>query len=216
LRQPIELPRAPDPDPYRDPIALAVVAEVNARDGDAGVAGIIERAAVKPEEFASRFSGFEECLVDSFDRFVAVYERRIGSAFNLQPDWRSSLRAAAYETADWMEERPDLVVFGMMKVLATKIEMARVIRERAFIFCGDLIDRAREEPGIEVGDDKATAMYAIGSIMQLLTHRLQAGEDYDPHAIVPEMMFTVVRAYMGDGPAEEELTIGRPSPAEDR
>lgn len=213
MRQPIPLPAPPSPDPYADPIALAVIAEVNARDGEASLAGILSRADVSIEEFYRRFTGFEDCLVDSFDRFVAVFERRIGSAFNLQPDWRSSLRMAAYETADWMDERPDLVTFGMMKVLQTNIEMARVIRERAFIFCGDLIDAARKEPEIGFGHDKATAMYAVGSIMQLLTHRLQAGEDYDPHAIVPEMMYSVVRTYMGDGPAEEELTIGRPTSA---
>jgi hypothetical protein len=46
--------------------------------------------------------------------------------------------------------------------------------------------------------------------VQLLTHRLQAGVDFDAHEIVPEIMCGVVRVYLGDEAAEEELTLPRP------
>jgi hypothetical protein len=52
-------------------------------------------------------------------------------------------------------------------------------------------------------------MFAIGSIVQLLTYRLQSGGPVEPAAIVPEMMYAVVRAYKGEEEAREELTLPR-------
>lgn len=210
-REPIELPSPPAPDPYRDPIALAVVAEVCERGEWASEAGVIARAGVSASAFYDRFATLEDCVLDVYERFIAAYERRIGEAFNAQSDWRSSLRAAAYETAAWMEENPELVGFGIIGVLQMRSELVRVRREEAFIFCSRLIDLGRSEPGSQADDDGSAATYAIGSITQLLTHRLQAGVAFSPHRIVPEMMYGIVRTYLGDAAAEEELILPRPS-----
>lgn len=77
--------------------------------------------------------------------------------------------------------------------------------------CGGLIDLGRVESS-EVEPDESAAMFAIGSIVQLLTYRLQSGGPVEPHAIVPEMMYAVVRAYKGEEEAREELTLSRPAP----
>jgi hypothetical protein len=214
MRQPIDLPPAPDPDPHQDPLALAVVAEVADRGEGADVTGLLARAGVESDEFAARFATLEDCAVDSYERYIADVERRVGVAFNSRPDWRSSLREAAYEMADFMDENPKLVRFGMTGVLGMKSEIARVRREEVIVFFGELIDLGRYEPGAEVGEDKAAAMFAIGSIVQLLTHRLQGGGRIEPHAIVPEMMFRVVRTYLGEDVARAELSLTRdPTPA---
>jgi hypothetical protein len=63
-----------------------------------------------------------------------------------------------------------------------------------------------------VEPDDSAAMFAIGSIIQLLTYRLQSGGPVEPHAIVPEMMYAVVRAYKGEEVAREELELVRPAP----
>jgi AcrR family transcriptional regulator len=212
LTRPVDLPPPPDPDPFLDPLAAAVVAEVVERGERASIAGVAARAGVSEREFRDRFASVEDCAVDAFERHIKAFERRAGAAFNARPDWRSALRAAAYETADFMEENPALLRFGITGVLAMKSEMARVRREEAFVFCSNLIDRGREEPGAEV-DDRDAAMFAIGSIVQLLTHRLQEDGPVEPHAIVPEMMYTVVRTYLGDEAARAELTLPRPARA---
>lgn len=90
-----------------------------------------------------------------------------------------------------------------------KSERARLLREGVFVFCGRLIDLGRTEADPAAPIDGSAATYAIGSIMQLLTHRLQAEERFDPHEIVPEMMYSVMRVYMGDEAAEEELSRPR-------
>ncbi len=205
----VELPPAPDPDPYRDPIALAVVAEVAERGELASVGGVLSRSGVSAEAFYRRYTGLEDCAVEAYERLIAVYERRIGTAFNSQTDWRSSLRAAAYETADWMEEHPEVVDFGMTGVLKMKSELARVRREEVFVFCAGLIDLGRTEASAKAEGGESAAMFAVGSIIQLLTHRLRTNGPVEPHAIVPEMMFQVVRTYLGEEIAREELTLPR-------
>ena len=211
MRRPIELPPAPDVDPYQDPLALAVVKEVFERGKDASEAGVIARAGVSKAAFLERYASLEDCAADAYKRFIADYERQIGRAFNAHPDWRTSLRAAAYVTADWMDKNPVLVSFGMTGVLQMKSERARLLREEVFVFCAGLIDLGRTEPGSQATADGSAATYAVGSIVQLLTHRLQAGEIFDPHEIVPEMMYSIVRIYLVDEAADEELVLPRPT-----
>ncbi len=214
MKQPIDLPPPPDPDPYRDPLALAVVSEVYERGEAASVAGVIARAGVPASAFAERYASLEACAVDAYERYIAAYKRRIGGAFNAHPDWRTSLRASAYECADFIAGEPALVSFGMTGVLQMRSEVARLHREEVFVFSAKLIDLGRTEPGSQAPEDGSAATYAIGSIIQLLTHRLQAGIDYDPHKIVPEMMYSIVRSYLGEDAAEEELTLPRPQRAQ--
>jgi hypothetical protein len=210
MRRQIDLPRVPDLDPYRDPLALAVVSEVFERGGDATAVGVIARAEVSAEEFAERYATVDDCALDAYERFIAVFKRRVGGAFNAYPDWRSSLRASAYETADWITENLELCSFGNTGVLQMKNEILRVRREEVFVFCAQLIDLGRTEPG-SLPNDGSAAVYAIGSITQLLTNRLQVGVDPDPHKIVPEMMYSIVRVYLGDEAADEELVLPRPT-----
>jgi hypothetical protein len=210
MRLPINLPPPPDRDPYSDPLILALIAEVAEHGQKASVDNVLARAGVSQEEFAGRYDSLEDFAVESYQLFIVSLERRIGIAFNSQDEWRDSLRAAAYEMADFMEEDPKLVRLGMIEVLRMKSEIARVRREELFSFFSELIDRGRDEPGAQVGDGKVAAMFAIGSIMQLLTHRLQEGAAIEPHATVPEMMYAVVRTYLGEEIAREELTLRRP------
>lgn len=205
---PIDLPPPPQPDPYQDPIALAAVAEICEAGEAASVDGLIARAGVSGAEFSRRYADLEECALDVYERFIAAYERRIGLVFNSRSDWRSALRAAAYEAADWMKENPDLVQFGTTEVLKMKNEAFRLRREEVFFQGAELIARGRYAS--ETADD-STSMIAIGSIVQLLTRRVQQGAPIAPHAMVPEIMYGIVRAYLGEEAAAEELVLPRPS-----
>jgi hypothetical protein len=106
-----------------------------------------------------------------------------------------------------MEENPDLVQFGTSEVLKMKNEAFRLRREEIFFHGAQLIARGREAS--ETADD-STAMIAVGSIAQLLTRRVQQGVPIAPHAVVPEIMYGVVRAYLGEEAAAEELVLPRP------
>jgi AcrR family transcriptional regulator len=213
MRRPIALPPWPDPDPFEDPIAMALVAEVCEEDPlRMSAINVAQRAGISPAEFHIRFASFDACLLDSFARIIAAYEHRIGSAFNSHTEWRSGLRAAAYETAAWMEENPLLTEFGVTGMLRVKNEMARVLREGILLFCAEMIDRGREDAPNPESIPQPAAMIAVGSIFQLLSHRLQAGANFNPKLVVPEMMYSIVRTYLGDEAAEEELNLPAPPP----
>lgn len=204
----IELPPAPVIDPDNDPVALALVAEAADRGYESvTVDDVVRRAKVTREKFFRRFTDLENCALQIYEAHIAAYSRRAGGAFNRHSEWRAALRAAAYETADWMEEDPRRVRFGIAEVLKLKSEMARVRREETFVFCARMIDAGRSFAPDPEAIPKAASMIAIGSVVQLLSHRLQAGEPIRPRAIVPEMMFGVVRTYLGDEAAREELAM---------
>jgi hypothetical protein len=207
---PIELPPAPDPDPFSDPFARALVAEVDERGSDASLDGVLDRSGATAEEFHRRFADFDSCLVDTYERFIASFERAVATAFNAHDEWRTALRAAAYAATDWMEASPDLMEFGAVGVLTTRNEMARVRREQVAAFCGALIERGRAaapSPGLV---PEAAALIAVGSILHLLTKRIQEDDEIDLAGTVPELMYGIVRTYLGEEEAREELTLPRP------
>lgn len=208
---PIELPPAPDPPPRDDPVVCALIAEVVERGYDgATVAGVIRRAGVSREEFAQRYESLEDGALDAFERWIADFKLRVGTAFNLQADWPSALRAAAYATAEWMEENPPVVSFGMVEVLKLPGEMGRVRREETFAFCAEMIDRGRSAGPDPGAIPDAAPTFAIGAITQLLTHRLQEGAAIEPRGVIPEMMNRVVGIYLGAEAAELEWTAEPP------
>jgi AcrR family transcriptional regulator len=208
---PIELPLAPEPQPQGDAISTAVVAEIVEQTYQrTTVENVIRRAGVSRREFDRRFGSLEHCVLDTFERCIADFELRVGSAFNSQRDWPAALRAAAYATADWMEENPQLVSFGMVDVLNMPGEMGRVRREETFAFCAQMIDRGREAAGDTGLIPESAPTFAIGAITQLLTHRLQEGAEIDPPAVIPEMMARVVGIYLGEEAAEAEWAADRP------
>ena len=210
----LELPPAPGWDPFADPLAVAVVAEAAERGySDISVEDVVRRAKSTPAEFRRRFRDLDDCALQTYEAHIALYKRRAGGAFNRRDDWRDALRDAAYETADWMEANPALVKFGMTEVLKMKSEMGRVRREDVFLFCAQMIDAGRAVAPDPSKVPEAASMIAVGSILQLLTHRLQAKEQIRPHAIVPEMMFGVVRVYLGEEAAREELDARPVGPA---
>jgi AcrR family transcriptional regulator len=212
----ITLPPAPSWDPRHDALASAVVSECAERGYEAvTIEDVVRRAGVTRAEFDRRFADLDDCAMRTYEALTALFRRRIGAAFNRHDDWREALRAAAYETADWMTENPELTPFGMTEVLKMRSETARICREETFVYCAEMIDAGRPFAPDPEAVPETASMIAIGSILQLLTHRLQVGEPVRPHAIVPEMMFGVVRVYLGEEAAREELAM-RPRGPEGR
>lgn len=199
------------PDPYEDPVATAMVDLLAERGYESTtVDAVIERAGVTRDEFARRFADKDDCILKIFEAFGDDYLRRIERAYDEQTDWRSGLRAAAYECAAWMTEHPKAMRFGMVDLLAAESEMIRVRREEVIRRSAHLIERGRAEAADPSAVPDAAAGMAIGAIAQLLTHRVQAGEPVHPVEMVPHMMYLAVRPYIGEEAAQEELSIPPP------
>lgn len=209
--RPIELPARPDPDPFTDPISLAVVAAAddwgypNVEVGD-----VVRRARISFDDFYRRYVDLDHSALDTFERLTADFQRRVGEAFNLQSDWRNGLRAVANETAHWLEEHPRAVRFGTLEVLRMPNEMARVRREELFAFCAEMIEQGREAAPDPRAVPEGASIVAIGSILQFLTRRLQEGKEIPFAEATQESLYGVVRTYLGEDAAREELSLPPP------
>lgn len=209
--KPIGLPAEPDPDPFADPISVAIVDEtIDWGYPNIRVEDVIRRAGVPAEEFERRFADLDHCALDTYERQIAAFERAIGGVFNQEPDWRSAIRAAAYATAEWLEEHPRPVRFGTTEVLKMPREMARVRREEVFTFCAQMIDRGREACPDPRAVPESASIVAIGSIVQLLTRRLQEGRSIQYPQATREALYGVVRTYLGEDAGREELAAPLP------
>jgi hypothetical protein len=208
--KPVELPPRPDPDPHTDPIARALVAEVLERGARADVAGLLGRPGVSEQEFRRHFATLEECALDVYERFIASFERAVGAAFNEQSEWQPALRACAYAATDWMGASPELMEFGAVGVLTTGSELVKVRREEVAAFCAALVDQGRAAAPDPAAVPEAASLLAIGSILHLLTQRLQEKAEIDLDEMVPQLMYGVVRVYLGEEAAREELALPRP------
>jgi AcrR family transcriptional regulator len=209
--RPIELPAQPDPDPFADPIALALVSEsYEAGYPSVEVDDVVRRAGIPATEFYERFVDLDHCALDTFERLNADFQRRVGEAFNREADWRSALRAAAYETAHWFEEHPRASRFGTAEVLRMRNEMVRVRREEVIAFCTEMIDRGREAAPDPDAVPEGASTVAIGSIVQFLTRRMQEGVEIRFAEAARESLYGVVRTYLGEDAAREELATPLP------
>jgi AcrR family transcriptional regulator len=209
----IKVPPRPSPDPYSDPVVIAM-ADVAVERGyrEATVAEVAERAGLSVAEFHQRFTDKENCAQRAWEGFASDFEWRAGTAYSLHAEWRPGLRAAAYTAADWMEAWPTVLRFGSVEVLKMESEMVRVRREAVFVFCARLIEGGRAAAERPETIPAIAPMVAIGSILHQLTHRLQKGEDFDSHEMAREMLYTVIRLFLGDELAREELSVPRPAP----
>jgi AcrR family transcriptional regulator len=199
------------PDPFADPIATALVEVIAERGYEAtDVASVIRRAGIDEAEFHRRFSGKEDCVQQVFEAFIEDFLRHVRSAYEAGGDWRSALRGAAYAAAGWMNDHPATARFGGVEVLYAKSEMVRVRREEVFRYCAGLIDAGRAEAPDPAAVPEAAAMMAIGGVAQILTRRMQMGEDLETDRMVPAMMYQAVRPYLGEEAAREELEIAPP------
>jgi hypothetical protein len=89
--------------------------------------------------------------------------------------------------------------------------MLRVLREECLMYGAQVIDRGRAEAPDPDAVPPGAALVAMGSIAQLLTHRLQKGVDLELRDTVPQMLYLSVRPYLGEEAAQEELHAPRPA-----
>jgi AcrR family transcriptional regulator len=202
------IPPPPEPDLFSDPIALAVIDLIAERGYEAvSVRLIVDRAGTTMGEFHLRFTDKQDATVQTMRASISSVRWTTETAYATGGTWREGLRAAAWAAADYIDRRPNLVYACVIGLLGAKNEMLRVVREECLMCGASLIERGRSEtPDAPAG----AGLMAMGSMAQLLTHRLQKGEPVLAHAMVPEMLYMSVRPYVGEEAAREELEAPRP------
>jgi AcrR family transcriptional regulator len=205
------IPPRPKPDPFSDPIPLALVDLIFERGYEAvDERSIVDRAGATMAEFRRRFVDKQDCTVQTIEACLQDFRWMVETAYSSGNDWREGLRASGWAVADHLDEHPQLVHVLVLGLLGAKNEMLRVLREETLMYGATVIERGRAAAPDPDAVPAGAAAMAMGSIAQLLTHRLQKGVDVAPHETVRQMLYLSVRPYVGEEAAAEELRLPRP------
>jgi AcrR family transcriptional regulator len=208
---PICVPSPPDPDPFTDPISVALIDLIFERGyEDVTERLIVDRAGTTLGEFHQRFVDKQDCTIRTIEATAQDFAWMVETAYASGGDWREGLRASAWAVADHIDVHPTFIYVLVVGLMRTRSEMLRVLREECLMYGARVIERGRAAAPDPAAVPAGAAMVAMGSIAQLLTHRLQKGEDLELAATVPQMLYLSVRPYLGEEAAQEELHAARP------
>lgn len=173
-----------------------------------GVADVAERAGGSVAEFESLFPSKLACAVAILEDIAESNLRAVRGAFDAEPAWPGSLRAAAYAHAEWILANPQKMRFGLLETVWAS-ELTAALRDHLFGEYVAMVDAGREASGDPDSIPAGTALGVVGAITEVITRRL--GEEGGRQLIdlVPEMMYLAVRPYLGEEAARRELTAPR-------
>jgi AcrR family transcriptional regulator len=166
---------------------------------------VLRRAGVARSTFDRAFPDLESCVGWAHEQIAREFDPIVRAAFHEHSDWRDGIRAAAYATARFIEERPSEIRFGVTEMFLAG-PMAQVVRERHVERMVDLIDAARAELDDPDSMDRSVAEGVMGAIYNKITAQLH--RQSSPLAaldVVPDMMYIAVGPYFGQAAAREEL-----------
>jgi AcrR family transcriptional regulator len=170
---------------------------------------VCERAGVERQEFESRFADKADCAAQILDRSSEEYLRHVWTAYESHKDWREGLRAAGYASAWFFEHRPREVRFGLVEMTrAGNVHQAKaelIVRSAV-----EMIDAGRQELDDPDSISRSVAEWVAGSFMAMALKRLSANTELRVTELVPELMYTALRPYLGEEAALEELRIPPP------
>ncbi|HEX4304731.1 MAG TPA: TetR/AcrR family transcriptional regulator [Solirubrobacterales bacterium] len=193
------------------PITEAVLATIRELGfEEASVEDFVKRAGISRAEFHSHFSGKQEVTLLILESHIDRFVERVGRAYLKVETWPDNLRAAAYEVARYRLEYPDLIWLAMVGVLEID-DMARARRDQVFRWTADLIDAGRTVAPDPAAVPPAASMMAVGAVVETMRRRQAEGAVANVVANLPQMMYAVVKPYLGEEAARAELTIELPA-----
>jgi len=170
---------------------------------------VCERAGIELQEFESRFAGKADCAGQILDWWSDEYLRQVWSAYRSHDDWRDGLRAAGYASARVFERHTREVRFCLVEMTrAGNVHQAKV--ELIVRSTVEMIDGGRQQLDDPDSISRSTAEWVAGSFMEMALKRLAGTTEIQVRELVPELMSTAVRPYLGPETALQELH--RPPP----
>lgn len=175
------------------------------------VVDVVERAGGSIAEFESLFPSKLACAVATLEGIAESNLAAVRGAFDEEPTWPDSLRAAAYAHAEWVLDNPRKMRFGLQEAVWAS-DLIGALRDELFGAYVAMVDAGRE-----VADDPGsipafTAEGVVGSVTEVIIRRFGAEQKRELIDLVPEMMYLAVRPYLGEEAARQELTAPRPQP----
>jgi AcrR family transcriptional regulator len=202
---------APATSPQRARIRAAAMALVLEHGFERTSAEMIAaRAGVSVADFNRQFADPRDCCLQVYLANIAEFDRIVFAAADRERGWRRRLRAAGYAALRYVRDRPQEARFNFIEMLEGG-EEAQAYRDRYVKRIVDLIDAGRQELAQPDSVSRAVAEGAFGSVYEFLVKQFQDGGDIDHiDRFVPELMYIVVRPYVGHEAARQELAIPPP------
>ena len=173
------------------------------------VADVAERAGGSVAEFESLFPSKLACAVAILEGIAESNLRAVRGAFDSEPAWPDSLRAAAYAHAEWILDNPKKMRFGLLETVWAS-ELTSALRDHLFGEYVAMVDAGREAADDPDSIPAGTALGVVGAVTEVVTRRLGEEQSRELIDLVPEMMYLAVRPYLGEEAARRELTIPGP------
>ena len=171
----------------------------------ASLEAILDRANLDPEEFNRYFADKEEAFIAAW---YFITERSFGrsrAAFEAESSWRDRIRAVAGAVFGYLKDHPDHARILYVEGLRAG-DVGVALLERSVDFYTELIDGGRQELDDPDSLTRATAEGLAGAVYEQVSIHIARGATEDLPELVPQMMFMVVRPYLGYEAAMEELT----------
>jgi AcrR family transcriptional regulator len=172
------------------------------------VADVAERAGGTVVGFERHFPSKLACAVAILEEIAESNLHAVRGAFDAEPTWPDSLRAAAYAHAEWILANPKKMRFGLLETVWAS-ELTGALRDSLFGEYVAMIDAGREVAPDPGSIPAFTAEGVVGSITEVITRRLGPEQSGELLELVPEMMYLAVRPYLGEEVARRELTTPR-------
>ncbi len=166
---------------------------------------VIERAGVNSGDFNHFFRDTNDCYVQLFDQMVNDYLQEALEAADRRRDWLENVRVVANRLLVYLEENPSRAYF--MAEFRSAGDQA-LTRTESFIKAMTIgIDAGRRGLDDPESVSPAVAEGLVGATAEIVSARLQAGELENLRELVPQLMYMVVRPYLGEEAARAELRI---------
>lgn len=192
-----------------------IIASVTYLVGENGYAAtsleeVLGRAGLGEEEFHHHFEDFQEAFQAAWRLASDRYMEAALEAFQGETRWQLQIRAVARSILEFVLRDPHQgrILFAEgynpREPVRTQIDDPNV---EAFVALIDAGREQMEDPGVLT---RATAEGIFGAVKEQVARALEEKDLERLPILFPQLMSMVVRPYLGDEAAFEELSLGPP------
>jgi AcrR family transcriptional regulator len=195
---------------FAHPISKATM-EVLREQGFEGteVADCCRRAGIRVSDLPDRMREKRYLVIAVSEAYANDFQADVGAAFDAEPHWPDSLRAAAYQVVRWIDRHPEATWWGTVGLLEAG-EAARARRDEIFAWAARMIDAGRAATADPAAVPEHASTLAIGAIVEMLGRKMHGSLGGEPVEGVRWLMSAAVRPYLGEEAARRELDLPPP------
>jgi len=165
---------------------------------------VLARAEVDEEAFRRHFADEKACFRAAWEFVSARYMPNAVGAFESATGWRWQMRALSHAILDYLTEHPDHARILFAEGPTPDEPVRTPLDPNVEVFVG-LIDRGRLEMDDPDAVTRATAEGLAGAANERIALAIRRNADHELPQLLPQLMFLIVRPYLGDEVAGEEL-----------